>query len=300
MVIRMEKKAFYKLGANIRGLRKGYGETQLDLAMAIGVETTAISNYELGERVPERDVLLKIAKHYRITENELLHGNFANLKNMSKMPINDKEYNKVMFDKMLPLICTDKALENAKFKEAYDMHQEMYGLIIDGEEFDTDKIERCMDLYDAAREEGIIEGAANYLWWLFFFSFIFSFLTPKMLDNIAALKKKDATIKDIIHNGYLPSFDNEPTDKETQEFLEARKGFIEDNEVSMVVNIYRLKHTQEYQDLGDYYLALYYKFDIISNTLSPEMNSAVGDEMMLAFSLMGNSHADNFITSPNK
>ncbi len=296
----MEKKTFYKLGANIRGLRKGYGETQLDLAMAIGVETTAISNYELGERIPERDVLLKIAKHYRITENELLHGNFTNLKNMSKMPIDDKEYNKAMFDKILPLICTDKALENTKFKEAYAMHREMYGLIIEGEEFDPDRIECCMDLYDAARKEGIIEGAANYLWWLFFFAVIFSFLTPKMLDNIAAFKQKYATVKDIIHNGYLTSFDNEPIDEETQEFHEARKGFIEDNEVSIVVNIYRLKHTQEYQDLGDYYLALYYKLDIISNTLSPEMNSAVGDEMMFAFSLMGNSYADSFTTPTNK
>lgn len=292
----MEKKSFYKLGANIRGLRKGYGETQLDLATAIGVETTAISNYELGERIPERDVLLKIAMHYRITENELLHGNFANLKNVSKMPITDKEYNKAMLDKMLPFICTDKALENAKFKDAYSMHQEMYTSIVDGEEFDTDRIERCMDLYDAAIGEGVIEGAANYLWWLFFFSFTFSFLTPKMLDNIAAFKQKNATVKDIIHNGYLPSFDDEPMAEDTQEFLAARKSFIEDNEVSMVVNISRLKHTQEYQDLGDYYLALYYKLDIISNTQSPEMNSAVGDEMLLAFSLMGNPYAKSFTT----
>lgn len=32
------EKNFYKLGANIRGLRKCFGETQLDLAMAIGIE----------------------------------------------------------------------------------------------------------------------------------------------------------------------------------------------------------------------------------------------------------------------
>lgn len=294
------EKTFYKLGANIRGLRKCFGETQLDLAMAIGIEKTAISNYELGERIPERDVLIKIAKHYRITENELLHGNFVNLKNMSKMPVNDKEYNKAMFDKMLPLICSDRALENEKFKEAYTMHQEIYELIIEGKEFDPDRIERCMNLYDSAREEGVIESAANYLWWLFFFSFTLSFLTPKMLDNINAFKQKNATVKDILHNGYLPSFDNEPIDEETQEFQEARKCFIEDNEVSIIVNIYRLKHTQEYQDLGDYYLALYYKLDIISNTLSLEMNSAVGDEMLLAFSMMGNSYAKSFTTPINK
>lgn len=296
----LDKKIFYKLGANIRGLRKGYGETQLELATAIGVEATAISNYELGERIPERDVLLNIAKHYRITENELLNGNFANLKNMSKTPINDKKYNKAMFDKIFPLICTDKALKNSHFKEAYSMHQEMYRVIIDGVEFDTDKIERCMELYDTAREEGVIEGAANYLWWLFFFAFTFTFLTPQMLDNISEFKKKNATVRDIIQNGYLLSFDDEPTDEETREFLEARKSFIEENEASMLVNIYRLKHTQEYQDLGDYYLAFYYKLDIISNTLSPEMNSAVGDEMMLAFSLMGNPYTGSFLTPTNK
>ncbi len=299
-MIHLEKRFFYKLGSNIKGLRKGYGETQLALATAIGVESTAISNYELGERIPERDVLLKIAKHYRITENELLNGNFANIKNMLKIPINDKEYNKAMFDKMFPLICTDKALENPHFKEAYNMHQEMYEFIINGVEFDSDRIEQCMELYDIAREEGVIEGVANYLWWLFFFAFTFTFLTPQMLDNIANLKKKNATVKDIIQNGYLLSIDDESTDDETQEFFEARKGFIEENEVSMVVNIYRLKHTPKYQELGDYYLALYYKLDIVSNTLSTEMNSAVGDEMMIAFSLMGNPYADNFKTPPNK
>lgn len=297
----MDKRTFYKLGTNIRGLRKGYGETQLALATAIGVGVSTISSYELGERVPERDILLKIAKHYRITENELLNSNFANfadLKSVLKLPINDKEYNKDMFGKMLPLICTNKALKNLHFKEAYSIHQEMCKLIIDEVELDTDKIERCMKLYDTAREEGTIEGAANYLWWLFFFAFIFTFLTPQMVENIAG--KKNATVKDILQNGFLPSFDDEPTDRETQKFLETRKNFIEENEVSIIVNIYLLKHNKEYQDLGDYYLALYYKLDIVSNSLSSEMNSAVGDEMMLAFSWMGNSYAKSFVTPINK
>lgn len=59
-----DKKFYYKLGENIRGLRRMYGETQLDLAIAIDVKPNTISNYEMGERLPERtierDVLIRI------------------------------------------------------------------------------------------------------------------------------------------------------------------------------------------------------------------------------------------------
>jgi len=52
------------LGKNIRCLRKAFGETQLDLAIAIGASgSNVISQYESGERIPERDYLLKMAKH---------------------------------------------------------------------------------------------------------------------------------------------------------------------------------------------------------------------------------------------
>ena len=90
-----DKKFYYKLGENIRGLRRLYGETQLDLAIAIDVKPTTISNYEMGERLPERtierDVLIRIAKHYMITEDELLNGDFSNTKKFNNYKINDIE-----------------------------------------------------------------------------------------------------------------------------------------------------------------------------------------------------------------
>lgn len=43
-----------RLGANIRSLRKAYGETQEQLAEAIFVEKNTISNYENGKREPPR------------------------------------------------------------------------------------------------------------------------------------------------------------------------------------------------------------------------------------------------------
>lgn len=44
----MNSKEYYKLPSNIRGLRKTFGESITDLALAIGVGNTAVSNYELG------------------------------------------------------------------------------------------------------------------------------------------------------------------------------------------------------------------------------------------------------------
>ncbi len=44
------------LGKNIRSLRTSYGESQLDLALALDLQSSsAISNYEKGIREPDRE-----------------------------------------------------------------------------------------------------------------------------------------------------------------------------------------------------------------------------------------------------
>ena len=91
----MNSKEYYKLPSNIRGLRKTFGESITDLALAIGVGNTAVSNYELGDRIPDRDVLKRIAKHYHITENELVHGDYSNMKPM---------YNDTMLAEVLQMV----------------------------------------------------------------------------------------------------------------------------------------------------------------------------------------------------
>lgn len=49
-----------RLGANIRSLRKAYGETQEELGAALDVEKSTVSNYEKGNREPNKDMLTKI------------------------------------------------------------------------------------------------------------------------------------------------------------------------------------------------------------------------------------------------
>ena len=76
-------KKTYRLGENINILLEFYGETQLELAHRIGLESpNTISNYITGIRKPKQIIRQKIAEHFRITEDELMYGDLTPLLSM--------------------------------------------------------------------------------------------------------------------------------------------------------------------------------------------------------------------------
>lgn len=217
----MNEKMYYNLGLNIRGLRKTFKETQRELAEAVGLDKgQAISNYELGERVPERDILLKIAKHYRVTENELLYGDFSQMKKIINVPVADEYYQKTMIEKVLHIKVSEHALENVEFKEAYELHNKLYENVIKGTDVDIEEIEKCVGLYDSACKQGIVEGAVNSLWWSMFFCLMFSFVTPRLIEGLEKVKREKISIDMIIKNGYLQTFSNEEEKEEWKKLKE--------------------------------------------------------------------------------
>lgn len=96
------------------------------------------------------------------------------------------------------------------------------------------------------------------------------------------------------------SFDGEESYKENRELEKEKIEYRKQYEKNFFLNVYLLKHSSEYSDLGDYYLALGYRWGIISNSLSPEMNTAIGDELMLTFNVLGNQYAEKLIDLPKK
>lgn len=54
------------LGGKIKTLRTGRKLTQQDVADALGVNRTTISNYEIGRRVPSLTELKRIAEYYGV------------------------------------------------------------------------------------------------------------------------------------------------------------------------------------------------------------------------------------------
>ena len=55
----------------LKELRLAHGETQRDLAIAIEVGRTTISEYESGKIVPKQEGLLRIANHFNVSVDYL-------------------------------------------------------------------------------------------------------------------------------------------------------------------------------------------------------------------------------------
>ena len=66
--------------------REFYGYKQRQVAEAIGVNRATYANYECGRRTPDIDGLVKLARFYRISLNELLGCNTSGADNLVLLP----------------------------------------------------------------------------------------------------------------------------------------------------------------------------------------------------------------------
>ena len=58
-----------------------------------------------------------------------------------------------------------------------------------------------------------------------------------------------------------------------------------------------LKSDTEWAELGDYYLALTFLFDMVDTELSTEFNIAIGNQMLVAYAELRNPYAIQFLTT---
>jgi transcriptional regulator with XRE-family HTH domain len=61
-----------KIGGNIKSIRIASGLTQQALADTLGVDRTTIAKYETDDRVPDIEMLCKLADIFGTTTDELL------------------------------------------------------------------------------------------------------------------------------------------------------------------------------------------------------------------------------------
>lgn len=293
---------YYKLGNNIKCLRESFDLSQEELAFEVGIGKSAVSQYETGASIPARDILLKIAKYFHVTETDLLQNDYTHLKKMTDAPVNKPEYGKSMFDKLFPFVYSISAMNNPSFKEAYELHNVIYDCLtstINKAEFDEAQVEKCINLYEQARDEGIIEAYANHLWWICFLGFSTVFCHSRLIDAVERLNKGDITVKEFFKEGYLTALDDDTFKEENKIRTQSKNDFWKDCAVDFYVNVRKLKLNTDYSDLGDYYLSIAYIFDIVCNDMSSEQNSSVGYEMLSAFSMMGNPYAKSITSSNN-
>ena len=61
-----------QLAANLRRLRSDHNYTQAQISDKLNISRQAYSNYETGKRIPDLDILIRIADIYHVTLEQLI------------------------------------------------------------------------------------------------------------------------------------------------------------------------------------------------------------------------------------
>lgn len=79
-------------GNKLRTLRKEAGMTQTDLAKRLNITKSVVSYYELQERTPSPDVLIKLADIFHVSTDYLLGINHKKMIDVSDLSDEDVRF----------------------------------------------------------------------------------------------------------------------------------------------------------------------------------------------------------------
>lgn len=185
------------------------------------------------------------------------------------------------------MIYTEAALKNEHFKNAFDIHNEVFNQLKNLSLDSVDRLSDCVDEYFEAQNDvnSEVEAAGNIMGIFYFFSLVVQ--TPKFLKNrssvLLKISENNREIKKALEEPYpdFGDFEKFLNNEETLEFV--------DNLLLLV------KRSIEWSDLADYYIALRYVFSLVDNDLGMEINKRIGVEFLSSFALVKNSYAINFL-----
>ena len=285
---------YYNLNKKIKKMRLLHGETQEELAQAIGVTKNAICNYEQGYRTPTIIEMRKIAKHFNMTLHGFLRGDYMDVELPKNSPINDLEFQENAFEKLLPFVWIEDDLEDNDCQKAFESLQKLAQFILyQPDSFDWSQIEECVELYEKAAEKEILSAYVGLLWLAAIQAFIISLCGTKV-GELGFNTSTDVNFKAFIKAYYLSSvkdsIDPELEQEKTEMMIKLQRDIFQ--------NIYYLKNAEvsNLSSLADYYLAILHLFNLLENGLSREENRLIGRQMLEICYILHNEYAIDFKT----
>lgn len=283
------------LPSNLKHLRKSYGETQEELANALHLEKSTISQYENGSRKPDEEILKGIAKRYGVTMDLLLYEDLSFFPDMLAC-FSNIDSNSLSTARLYPIYNLDKRFDTKTIR-AFEAHKQL--LFGSSEEKDEVDIDLIVDAYGEAYEKFDIDSdeflviAVNSLsLYMLLFSSIFNEESGKQLkDFVLKDKRSKKEISSFVLNILLPNFnDNEI---KTPQFKRDINEFF-------LYLIEILKETRKYSKVADYFFALRYMFNLVDNDYDYATNQLIGSELITGLSRLNNPYAKRFIEIQKK
>ena len=283
------------LPSNLKHLRKSYGETQEELANALHLEKSTISQYENGSRKPDEEILKGIAKRYGVTMDLLLYEDLSFFPDMLAY-FSNIDSNSLTTARLYPIYNLDNRFDTKTIR-AFEAHKQL--LFGSSEEKDEVDIDLIVDAYGEAYEKFDIDSdeflviAVNSLsLYMLLFSSIYNEESGKQLkDFVLKDKRSKKEISSFVLNIVLPNFnDNEI---KTPQFKRDINEFF-------LYLIEILKETRKYSKVADYFFALRYMFNLVDNDYDYATNQLIGSELITGLSRLNNPYAKRFIEIQKK
>jgi transcriptional regulator with XRE-family HTH domain len=131
-------------GKRLRDLRKNKDLNQTDLAKVFDVSQSTIANYELGNKEPSHDMLLKLADFFNVSLDYLLG------QTNDPRPIDQvNEENKQRISKALK----DEEPELVEFWQELKEREDLFLLFKQARELDDDDIKRIIRIIKVIEDE---------------------------------------------------------------------------------------------------------------------------------------------------
>lgn len=290
----------FRIGSAVKAVRAAYGESQLDLAHAIGFDSAgAISMLENSIRGKNRfDVIARIAYHYCIPVESLfyplLSEKGAALDYMS-LPIDNTDRTRELFLALFPIANSAKALNNPDFGRVFRMHKKAAAALVDRLQFQNDACSRCMALYDQSyRKTKLPEAAANSLWWILVCGLFHCY--PKVFEGMNKLRHRSISKQAFYKNWYLP----ECSEENVHLHMALKKEFHARYALEMQTLLSSLYRQTSGCPLAEYYSALFYLTGLSLTGKQTGESRSIGYEMMSALSKLGNQYAMNCLEAADQ
>ena len=269
---------------NIRLLRNYYGETQKELAEAIGVCRETVTSYESGRTTPDPGMLSMIADHFMISVEELTRTDYRGI--MGEKLVEGELIGKI--DKVCPIIEVESVDDGSVFGKAIKMHKRLFAYL---SKMDFSMVELAADtvsLYEESSKEGRYpdESIANGTG--------ISLIIECMCRTFPHLYE----VKPVTIVSRLSAYERSQIEyrgRGNYDFSMRRTSLSQGTGERIDQNIRHLKNTKNYPDLGYYYMALRFMWCEYDNGRSWELNRLVGWQMMEYLSGMKNPYAVRFV-----
>ena len=288
--------SIHKLGTNIKMIREAYGESQLDLAHAIGFDSAGtISMLESGQRGRNRfDVIAKIAQHYNISEGYLIYQDLARgdviLTDFISLPIDNPDRIRILFSAALPIAYSKKALNIPEFNRTIRIHREAEEQMTRSLQFQKGLCSECLEAYGQCHKKTHLpEAAANSLWWILVYGLFHCY--PRFFQGLQKLEHHSIS-KTVFYKDWYLSDCIEESEHQLrmlkQEFQHTYEKLIHD----LLTSLY--KDPAGYP-FAEYYYALIYLTGLSITSWRIAESRLIGSNMVSALSALGNQHAKNFV-----